>query len=200
MANQTETLHLASTLADFDPVFLAMLEKSVESWITKNAKGPASLGWMVPFCQNGHVNELRALLAALPVAKLNAFALKLDKHHPTLGSADAEQKIDHIIGLATGQIEPAPRPRGTAQSKSVKSGNGKSAPKMQLEEIVRIGDVELRRKELTRLSDAALKKQVRDIGMDVPAGLKKTERIQFIQEELAAGWPKPRSILDSSRY
>lgn len=200
MANQTETLRLASTLADFDPVFLAALEKSVESWIAKNAKGPASLVWMKPFCRNGQVNELRALLAALPVAKLDAFALKLDKHHPTLGSEGAEQKIDHIIGLATGVIEPTPKPRATVQPKSVKNGKAKSAPKMQLEEIVSITDYELRQKELTRLSDAALKKQARDIGMDVPVGLKKPERIQFIQEELAAGWPKPRSIMDSSRY
>ena len=36
--------------------------------------------------------------------------------------------------------------------------------------------------------------------MDAPAKLKTKQRIQFVLEELAAGWPRPRSVLDRSRY
>ncbi len=136
----------------------------------------------------------------LPAAKLDALAGKLDKHHPTLASQNAELKIDHIIGLATGQIEASPKPRAPSRSSSVKSGNGKSTPKMKLEDIVKLEDAEIQQRELERLSDAALKKQVRDIGMDIPSGLNKAQRIAYIRDELAAGWPKPRSILDTSRY
>lgn len=194
-----ETIRLASALAEFDPQFLASLNKSLEAWIGKKTKAATALEWMEPFCRKGHAEHLRGLLAILPQQKLLAFANKLDKFHTSLNAFSADQMIDHIVRISNGEIEPTPRPKAASKNKVPKKAEQNSIPKLSLQEILKLDD-DRRMVELSRLTDSELKEQVKDIGMYIPSNLKKAQRIQFIQDELAAGWPKPRSILDSSRY
>lgn len=201
MANvsNAETVQLAVVLAEYDPTFLAGLSHSLEVWISKNAKGPASLTWMQPFCNKGNAPALGQLLGLLPRERLEAFAAKLDKHNPELAGFSPEDTIRHIALLASGELEPALKAQGSKKGKP-KAPSNKPTGKMKLAEILKLSDAEQRARELNLLSDRELKSQLIEVGMDVPGHLTKPKRVSFIQEELAAGWPKPRSILDSSRY
>lgn len=196
----TEAMDIAASLAEFDPGFLAALNRSLESWIAKNAKGPTSLGWMTLFCAKGYASVLQQILALLPRAKLEAFAAKLDKHHPQLVQYSSEDMIRHIVQLASGDIELSSKPNALPVNGKAKPKSNKRKAKMNLSEIVKISDSDLRFSELQRLTGGELKMGLEDLGMEAPSSLKKAQRIRFIEEELEAGWPKPRSVLDTSRY
>ena len=201
MASQpcTETMKLAAALAEFDPQFLGALNRSITSWIAKKAKGAKALEWMVPFCRKGYSEALRELLQMLPAEQIEALSEALDKFNPALNGFSPEGMIDHIVAMASGEIEPAPKPVLPKPAKKQKAART-AAPTLSLREIVRIEDEARRKQALENLSAKELKSQMQELGMDAPAKLNTKQRIQFVLEELAAGWPRPRSVLDRSRY
>ena len=195
----TETMKLAAALAEFDPQFLGALNRSITSWIGKKAKGAKALEWMAPFCRKGYSEALRDLLEMLPAEQIKALSEALDKYNPALNGFSPEQTIDHIVAMASGEIEPVTRPVLPKPAKKQKAART-AAPALSLREIVRIEDEARRKQELENLSATELKSQMQELGMDAPAKFKTKQRIQFVLEELAAGWPRPRSVLDRSRY
>ena len=199
----TETMKLAAALAEFDPQFLGALDRSITSWIGKKAKGAKALEWMAPFCRKGYSEALRDLLEMLPAEQIKALSGALDKFNPALNGFSPEQTIDHIVAMASGEIEPVAKPvlPKPAKAPSKKPEAAKTAaPALSLREIVGIEDEARRKQALENLPAKELKSQMQELGMDAPATLKTKQRIQFVLEELAAGWPRPRSVLDRSRY
>jgi hypothetical protein len=197
-----DTLELVRTLADFDPVFLGNLRRSLEGWIASNAKGPASLVWMTPFCRKGYGDTLRELLLLLPTSKLKPLAVKFDRFNSSLDEFSAEETALHIVRLASGEVEPALKPKpvrdkglGTARPKKAPK-----APKLAFSQILALADGSQREEALGRLTENELKSGMHEMGIDSPSKAKKAKLVQIIQNELNAGWPRPRSVLDTSRY
>ena len=106
----TETVTLAAALAEFDPQFLGALNRSITSWIGKKAKSAKALEWMAPFCRKGYSEALRDLLQMLPAEQIKALSGALDKFNPALNGFSPEQTIDHIVAMASGEIEPVAKP------------------------------------------------------------------------------------------
>ncbi len=156
---------------------------------------------MAPFCRKGYSEALRDLLQMLPAEQIKALSEALDKFNPALNGFSPEQTIDHIVAMASGEIEPVAKPVLPKPAKERRKSRAKTAaPALSLREIVRIEDEARRKQELENLSAKELKSQMQELGMDAPAKFKTKQRIQFVLEELAAGWPRPRSVLDTSRY
>ncbi|NJM33673.1 MAG: hypothetical protein HC850_02040 [Rhodomicrobium sp.] len=186
-----------SAVANYDPAFVAVLRRALEGWTSSNVKGPASLVWMTPFCRKGHSGSLRSMLLMLPPAKLKTIALKFDKHNAALSGSTPHELAMHIVSLASEEMEPAAKP-----SKPAKPGKAKAngIAKMRFADILRLTDREKLRAELNNLSVGALRKGMDEAGMEAEPKAKKAQLIHAIQAELAAGWPRPRSVLDTSRY
>ncbi len=193
-----ETMKLAAALAEFDPQFLGALNRNIAGWIAKKAKGAKALEWMAPFCRKGNSGALRDLLLMLPAEQIKALSQALDKFNPALKDFSPEQMIGHIVSMASGEIEPAPKPAMARPAKKQKAAKT-AASALSLREIVRMEDQARRKQELENLPAKELKSQMQELGMDAPAKFNTQQRIQFVLEELAAGWPRPRSVLDSSR-
>lgn len=192
-----ETLDLVSTVANYDPGFVAVLRRALEAWTSSNVKGPASRVWMTPFCRKGHSGSLRSLLLMLPPAKLKAIALKFDKHNAALSGSTPHELAIHIVRLASEEIAPTAKP-----SKPAKPGKAEAngMAKMRFVDILRLTDRAKIKEELDNLSVTALRKGMHEAGMEAEPKAKKAQLIHAIEAELAAGWPRPRSVLDSSRY
>lgn len=192
-----ETLDLVNTVANYDPAFFPVLRRALETWTSCNVKGPASLVWMEPFCRKGHSNSLKVLLLMLPPAKLKTLAKKFDRHNAALSNLAPEQMASHIVQLASGEIEPAAKPAKSTKPTKAKT-NG--AAKMKFADILSLSDSERRQKELSRLTVGELRTGMKEAGMDALPKTAKPKLIQNIEAELVAGWPHPRSVLDTSRY
>lgn len=50
------------------------------------------------------------LIDGMKDAEVKTLVVRLDKHHPELKAADAAWRRQHILQLAKGDIEPAPKP------------------------------------------------------------------------------------------
>jgi hypothetical protein len=74
---------------------------------------------------------------------------------------------------------------------------------MAAEDILRLPDREQRRIELEKLTVPQLKSAVKKhevYGGSLSAKPSKRELVEHIQAALDAGWPRPLSVLDGSRY
>lgn len=129
----------------------------------------------------------------LTVAELDKILKKIDSvGFAALATGLAKQS--HLTALMAGQIEPA--------AKAVKAGKTSKAT-MPTDEILRLPDREQRRIELEKLSLPQLKSAMKKhevYGSSLSAKPSKRELIEHIQAALDAGWPRPQSVLDGSRY
>lgn len=149
------------------------------------------------------------LLQTLPQAAGKEFSLWLVQYLAPADLDKALKKIDplafrgltssaskqaHATDLMFGRIVPLQEPTKTAR---------KGQPVMAAEDVLRLSDRNHQRAELERFSAAQLKKAIKEHGIYGGALSNKPSKVELVEHILAAldaGWPRPTSILERSRY
>ena len=134
------------------------------------------------------------VVTELPPSDLDKLLKKVDPHgSKALGTAAA--KTAHAVALMEGKAEPTP--------KTSNGGRGAAASAMATGDILALRDREQRRSELEKLSAAQLKTAIKKhelFGASLSKKPSKTELVEHILAVIDAGWPRPTSILEGSRY
>jgi hypothetical protein len=180
-------VNIISKRPELEKAFLDHLSKWVKSSLMKgptldglrgmrDAAGPEFIAWH---------------LGRQPAEGLVTLAKKLDPHLPDLKGRGAADLRSHLEALIAGRTQPTPKP-------------GRPAKKTRAaEEILRLANTSERRAEWKKLSPAELKAAIKNHHLDMGSLSRKpskTEMIEHIEATIAEGWPRPRSVLDNSRY
>jgi hypothetical protein len=181
---------LARALADIIISQRPELEKSfldhLSKWVKSTLmKGPTLDGLRAMHAAAGH-GFIAWHLGRQSEAELVKLAKKLDPHNKEVGADDLRS---HLEDLIADRIQPKPpKPKPT---------------KRAVDEILRLANSSERRTEWKKLSLAELKAAIKSHDIDrnsLSSKPSKTEMIEHIEATIAEGWPRPRSVLDDSRY
>lgn len=183
----TALAQLAARRREFDQPLMECLSKFLKGSLLKNptldllqslpaAAGPDFSLWLVHNLAPSDLDR----------------ALKKIDPHAFRGLTTAAGKRDHAADLMLGRIAPLPKPH---------KSSGKAV--MATEDILHLTDRAQQRRELERLSAAQLKSGIKKHGLHSGSLSVKPSKIELVEHILAAldaGWPRPTSILERSRY
>jgi hypothetical protein len=175
---------LCSARPDLDAKLKVVLVK----WVKDNVAKGATLDSLRKTAKDGGSDVVRWHVAQLNATEVAKLTKKLDPHRPK-SPRDTEPALKaHVLALVIDNHKPHEKPEATGP--------------MPIDKVLALRDSAQRRIEFDRHRPAALKKAVKEHGIDAEQlGSKpsKTEIIEHIEAAIAAGWPRTQSITDTNK-
>ena len=103
------------------------LSALLEKWFAKHLVKGIKLPMLRAMHDTGAINAFSECLAERDEADVIAVLRKVDPHRADILSSSRREMEAHIRELAAGRIDPAPKPKPPAKSKTPKGASGKSA-------------------------------------------------------------------------
>lgn len=176
---------LCNAKPDLDKKLEIVLAKWVKDYVGKGATLDS-----LRECA-GHAEPLLSWhLGQLSATEVASLVKKLDPDRPKSPSDNERTLKAHATALVIGGQAPYRKPP-------------KPVGPMAIKDVLALRDSIARKAELDRHKQAALKKAVKDLSIDaeqLSSKASKTEIIEHIEAAIASGWPRERSITDTSKF
>ncbi|MEQ1718955.1 MAG: hypothetical protein ABL907_23725 [Hyphomicrobium sp.] len=189
----TELAHAVGAIAAARPEFEPSLATAITKWLVDSFFKSPDLATLRSAAQGDGAKVLVSHVRSLRKPDLTKLLKKIDPHFPKELLATEGMLSEHVIDLILGKISQSTKPE--------KKPSAKPAP-LPFDEVIRINDSELRRRELDKLKPAELKKCIKERKIDhlsLSSKASKLEMVEHIEAALAAGWPEQRGIMHPSQ-
>lgn len=165
------------------------LETVLTKWVKDNVGKGATLDGLRE-CAKHAEPLLDWYFSQLSATEVASLVKRLDPDRPKSPSDNERSLKIHASALVISGQAPYKKPP-------------KPAGPMAIKDVIALRDSIARKAELDRHKQAALKKAVKDLSIDaeqLSSKASKTEIIEHIEAAIASGWPRERSITDTSKF
>jgi hypothetical protein len=191
--NGAQLAQAIAELARAKPECDAGLATVLKKWLTDTFFKAPDLATLSKIAQGAGGGVLISYVQTLKQPDAAKLAKKLDPLVARNIQTNAAMVTAHLCDLLLGKRGLSERPVRTVPE---------VATPLPFDEILKLHDSEMRRREFDKMKPPALKKAIKDTELDylmLPAKASKLEMVEHIEATLAAGWPQPRGILHPSQ-